>query len=256
MRIDVVTLFPEVVEAVCGHSIVKRAREAGIVEVNAVQLRDFAEGKHRITDDTPCGGGGGMVMKVEPVARALDALRVEGVRRRMALTCPQGRWFTQEVAREYAAEQHVVIVCGHYEGVDERVREHLVDDEISIGDVVLTGGELPALVMVDAIVRLLPGALGDAAAPEKDSFSDGLLEHPQYTRPRSFRGWEVPAVLFSGHHAVIEQWRRWHRLRRTRERRPDLWARFPRTLEDEALVNAPEPTVPSVDGGQSARTKG
>ncbi|HSV72446.1 MAG TPA: tRNA (guanosine(37)-N1)-methyltransferase TrmD [Chthonomonadales bacterium] len=245
MRIDVVTLFPEMVEAVCGHSIVKRAREAAIVEVNAVPLRDFAEGRHRITDDTPCGGGGGMVMKVEPVARALDALCADGAPRRVVLTCPQGRSFTQEVAREYAAERHLVIVCGHYEGVDERVREHLVDDEVSIGDYVLTGGELPALVIVDAVVRLLPGALGDAAAPHKDSFSDGLLEHPQYTRPRSYRGWDVPEALFSGHHAAIEQWRRWHRLRRTRERRPDLWARFERTPADEALVDAPEPMAPS-----------
>ncbi|HXG23425.1 MAG TPA: tRNA (guanosine(37)-N1)-methyltransferase TrmD, partial [Chthonomonadales bacterium] len=235
MRIDVITIFPEMIEAVIGCSILRRAREVGIVDIRAVNLRDFAPGRHHTTDDTPYGGGGGMIMMVEPIARALDALRPAEGAARVILTDPQGERFDQAKARELAQEQHLILLCGHYEGVDERVRQHLVTDEISIGDYVLTGGELPALVIIDAVVRLLPGVLGDAEAAQKDSFSEGLLDYPHYTRPRSFRGWEVPEILFSGHHARIRRWRRWHQLERTRERRPDLWARFVPTEEDLKL---------------------
>jgi len=223
------------------HSIIKRAQEAGVVEINVVNLRDYTTDKHHTTDDTPCGGGGGMIMKVEPIAAALEALQADGKPCRVILTCPQGETFTQAKARELAAEEHVVFLCGHYEGVDERVRQHLVTDELSIGDYVLTGGELPTLVMLDAITRLQPGALGEEGAPDKDTFSDGLLEYPHYTRPRLFNGWEVPEILFSGHHAQITRWRRWHQLVRTRLKRPDLWARHTPTREDLALLREEEP---------------
>jgi tRNA (guanine37-N1)-methyltransferase len=232
IRIDVVTILPQMIEEAVAHSIIKRAQEAGLARITAVNLRDYTTDKHHTTDDTPCGGGGGMIMGVEPIARALDALRPKGEPCRVILTDPQGAPFSQQKARELAAEPHLIFLCGHYEGVDERVREHLVTDELSIGDYVLTGGELPALVMIDAVVRLQPGALGDAQAPEKDTFSEGLLEYPHYTRPRSFRGWEVPEILFTGHHAQIRRWQRKHQLRRTRERRPDLWEKFTPTKED------------------------
>lgn len=241
MQIDVITIFPEMIEAVIGCSILRRAREIGIVGIRAVNLRDFAPDRHHTTDDTPCGGGGGMIMMVEPIARALDALRPAKGTARIILTDPQGKQFDQAKARELAQEQRLILLCGHYEGVDERVRQHLVTDEISIGDYVLTGGELPALVIIDAVVRLLPGVLGDAEAAQKDSFSEGLLDYPHYTRPRSFRGWEVPEILFSGHHERIRRWRRWHQLVRTRERRPDLWARFVPTEEDLKLLQEGEP---------------
>jgi tRNA (guanine37-N1)-methyltransferase len=236
IRIDVVTILPEMVEGALDHSIIKRARESGIADIRAVDLRQFATDKHHTTDDTPCGGGGGMIMKVEPVAAAIDALREADKSCRVILTEPRGEVFTQAKARELAAEEHLIILCGRYEGVDERVREHLVTDEISIGDYILTGGELPALVILDAVVRLQDGALGDEAATEKDSFSDGLLEHPQYTRPRDFRGWPAPDILFTGNHAAIDKWRRKQQLIRTRERRPDLWERFEPTRQDLALL--------------------
>jgi tRNA (guanine37-N1)-methyltransferase len=236
MRIDVVTILPQMISEAISHSIIKRAQEAGVVAINVVNLRDYTTDKHHTTDDTPCGGGGGMIMKIEPIAAAVDALQSPETPCRVILTDPQGEQFTQAKARELAAEEHVIILCGHYEGIDERVREHLVTDVISIGDYVLTGGELPALVMLDAITRLQSGALGDEDATEKDSFSEDLLEYPHYTRPRSFRGWEVPEILFSGHHASIERWRRKHQLVRTREQRPDLWERFTPSKEDLRLL--------------------
>jgi len=240
MRIDVVTIFPQMIAEAVAHSIVKRAQDAGLVRIHVVNLRDYATDRHHTTDDTPCGGGGGMIMKVEPIAYALDALRPADAPCRVILTDPQGEIFTQTRAQELATESHLIFLCGHYEGVDERVRQHLVTDELSIGDYVLTGGELPALVMIDAITRLLPGALGDEAAPSKDTFSEGLLEYPQYTRPRSFRGWDVPDILFSGHHAEIQRWRRKQQLLRTRARRPDLWAQFTPTQEDAKLLENDE----------------
>jgi len=238
LRIDVLTLFPQMVANAVDHSILKRASESGLVTINAVNLRLYALDKHHTTDDTPCGGGGGMIMKPEPVLAALDALRTEGCR--IILTDPQGEVFDQAKARALAEEKHVIILCGRYEGVDERIRS-MVTDEMTIGDYVLTGGELPALVMIDAITRLLPGALGDEAATGKDSFSEGLLEYPQYTRPRTFEGQDVPEILFSGHRARIARWRRWHQLIRTRDRRPDIWAGFTPTKEDNKILLEGEP---------------
>jgi tRNA (guanine37-N1)-methyltransferase len=246
MRIDVLTIFPEMIREAVGHSILQRAQDARLAEINAIDLRDYASDRHRTTDDTPCGGGGGMIMKPEPIAQALDALdaRKGAGSARVILTEPRGRMFDQAAARELATEERLVFICGRYEGVDERVRQHLVTDEYSIGDYVLTGGELPALVMIDAIVRLIPGALGEESAPGNDSFAEPLLEYPQYTKPRSFRGWEAPEILFSGHHAQIEKWRRWHQLQVTRARRPDLWEKFAPSEADLKLLESEEPQPP------------
>ncbi len=220
MKIDIVTLFPGMVEGPLGESILARARARGLVDIRVHNLRDHATGKHQVTDEPPFGGGGGMIFKPEPMAAAIESLR--GAGSRVILLDPSGQRFTQEVARELARRPHLILLCGRYEGVDERVREHLVDGELSIGDYVLTGGELPALVVTDAVTRLLAGVLGDGDAPERDSFARGLLEHPQYTRPEEFRGWRVPEVLLSGDHGRIERWRRVMSLWRTWQRRPDL----------------------------------
>jgi tRNA (guanine37-N1)-methyltransferase len=220
VKIDLLTLFPGMVDGPLKESILGRAQARGIVDIRVHNLRDWAGGKHQVTDEPPFGGGGGMILKPEPLAAAIEALR--GAGGHVVLLDPAGRRFTQQVARELAGREHLVLVCGRYEGVDERVREHLVDEELSIGDYVLTGGELAALVVTDAVTRLRPGALGDADAPEQDSFSRGLLEHPQYTRPETFRGWAVPEVLRSGDHAKIARWRRLMAVWRTWRRRPDL----------------------------------
>jgi len=299
MIIDIVTLFPEMIAGALDHSIVKRAQERGIVTIRVVDLRDFTTDRHRTADDIPYGGGGGMILKVEPIARALTTLTApqaissesveleshfvpqnpsSGVnynvqvtdspdspdsteagevptaigaapigsrqRPRVVLTDPRGSRFDQSIARQWAQEEHIVLLCGHYEGVDERVRQHLVTDEISIGDYILTGGELPALIIVDALTRLQPDALGDEQAPDKDSFTDDLLEYPHYTRPREYAGWKVPDILLCGHHAQIERWRRWHQLRATRTRRPDLFARLDLSAKDLKLLAGEEPTAP------------
>ena len=223
MRIDVLTLFPEMFEGVFGSSILGKARDKGIVALNAVNFRAYANNKHNTVDDYPYGGGGGMVLKPEPLFAAVEDLQpAGGAKPRVILMCPQGEPYTQRKAEELAAEEHLVFVCGHYEGYDERIREHLVTDELSIGDYVLTGGELPAMVVADSVVRLLPGVLGNENSAVTDSFSTGLLEHPHYTRPSVFRGWEVPEVLLSGHHAKVEAWRREQSLIRTYLRRPEL----------------------------------
>jgi len=235
MRIDVLTLFPGMFEGVFGASLIGKARERGIVELNTVNFREFSASKHGTVDDAPYGGGGGMVLKPEPLFAAVEWLTAgmpEGARPRVILMCPQGETFTQRKARELAAEKHLIFICGHYEGVDERVREHLATDEISIGDYVLTGGELPAMVVIDAVVRLLPGVLGNEESAARDSFSDGLLEYPQYTRPADFRGWKVPDILLSGHHAEIAEWRRRQSLLRTLRRRPDLLEKADLTPEE------------------------
>ena len=220
MRIDIVTLFPGMVEPVVSESILGRARARGLVDIRVVNLRDYAEGKHRVTDDYQFGGGGGMVLKPEPLFAAVEALRTPTAR--VVLTDPRGRRFTQTVAAELARVPHVILLAGRYEGVDERVGAGLADDVISIGDYVLTGGELPALVVADAVIRLLPGALGAEGAAERESFASGLLEPPQYTRPEEFRGAKVPGVLLSGDHARIARWRRLQALYMTWRRRPDL----------------------------------
>jgi tRNA (guanine37-N1)-methyltransferase len=222
MRIDIVTLFPGMVEPVIAESILGRARTRGLVDIRVVNLRDYAEGRHRITDDYQFGGGGGMVLKPEPLFAAVEALRTPGAR--VILTDPRGRRFTQEVATELTQVAHLILLAGRYEGVDERVGAGLADEMISIGDYVLTGGELPALVIADAVTRLRPGVLGAEGAAERESFASGLLEPPQYTRPEEFRGAKVPGVLLSGDHARIARWRRLQALYMTWRRRPDLLA--------------------------------
>lgn len=220
MKIQILTLFPEVCRAVFGESILKRAGEKGLAILEAVDLRNWTRDRHRTVDDTPYGGGPGMVMKIEPVDLALADLR--SPESKVILLSPQGRKFSDAIARELAREKDLVLVCGHYEGIDQRVADHLVDDEISIGDYVLTSGVLPALVVTDAVVRLIPGVLGDPESARQDSFADGLLDHPHYTRPADYKGWKVPEVLLGGHHAEIEKWRREAALAATRRRRPDL----------------------------------
>jgi len=234
MRIDVVTLFPGIVETPIRESILGRAQAKGSVTINVVNLRDYAEGRHRVTDDTPFGGGGGMILKPEPLIRAVEALR--SARSRVILLDPQGIPFTQAHARRLAREEHLILLCGRYEGVDERVRELVVDGEISIGDYVLTGGELPALVVIDATVRLIPGVLGNESASANDSFHDGLLEGPQYTRPEEFRGKRVPDILLSGNHQKIREWRRRAMLWRTFRRRPELLDTADLTPEEQKIV--------------------
>lgn len=256
MRIDVLTLFPEMFDGVFGASILGKAKERGIVELAAVNFRDYANNKHNTVDDYPYGGGGGMVLKPEPIFAAVeDLVPPEGVRPRVVLMCPQGEPFSQRKAEELAAERHLVFVCGHYEGYDERIREYLVTDELSIGDYVLTGGELPAMVVIDAVVRLLPGVLGNESSAVTDSFSTGLLEYPHYTRPASFRGWDVPEVLISGHHGRIDAWRREQSLLRTLRRRPELLDSAELTpkerqwLEEQrALLGAVHPDSGSLPG--------
>ncbi|MFN8481770.1 MAG: tRNA (guanosine(37)-N1)-methyltransferase TrmD [Anaerolineae bacterium] len=226
MRFDIFTLFPAMFDGPFGDSIIKRAVEAGQLEIHVHNIRDWAEGRHRITDDYPYGGGGGMVMKPEPIFAAVEAVlgpdAADAASGPLILMDPQGALFTQQTAERLAALPRVSLLCGHYEGVDERVREHLVTEEMSIGDYVLTGGELPAMVVVDAVARLLPGVLGNPVGAIQDSIASGLLEGPQYTRPVEYRGWRVPDILLSGHHAEVARWRRREALRRTWERRSDL----------------------------------
>lgn len=226
MRIDIVTLFPKICEGVFGESILKRAQEKGLVQLRAVQLRDYAEGKHKVTDEPPYGGGQGMVLKAGPIFACVEALKAEvGGAARVILMSPAGRRLDQRIARGFAeAGGHVIVLCGHYEGIDHRVVEHLVDEEISVGDYVLTNGAVAACVFVDAVVRLIPGVLGDAQSAADDSFASGLLEYPQYTRPVDFRGWKVPEILLSGHHGEIAKWRWQQAEERTRRLRPDLLA--------------------------------
>lgn len=234
MRIDVLTLFPAMFDGVFSSSILGKAREKGIVELNTVNFRDYANNKHNTVDDYPYGGGGGMVLKAEPIFAAVEALTEPlASKPRIVLMCPQGETFTQRKAEELSGEEHLIFICGHYEGYDERIREHLVTDELSIGDYVLTGGELPAMVVIDSVVRLLPGVLGNETSAVTDSFSTGLLEYPHYTRPEQFRDWKVPDILLSGHHANIEKWRKQQALRRTLEKRPDLLENYPLTKEEK-----------------------
>ncbi len=234
MRIDIITLFPEICRAPLNESIMKRAQEKGIVDVHIHNLRDWTTDKHHVVDDAPFGGGQGMVMKPEPIFAAVEDLQrqtsnaqrptpnAQSQSLKVILMSPAGRRLDQEMVRQLSHESHLIVVCGHYEGVDHRVIEHLVDLEISIGDYVLTNGAIAAVVLVDAIVRLLPGTLGHEQSAADDSFSSGLLEAPQYTRPAEFRGWKVPEVLLSGNHAEIAKWRREQSLKRTKENRPDL----------------------------------
>jgi len=220
MKIDVLTLFPAMFAGPLDESIVKRARTKGLLDLTIVNLRDYTHDRHKTVDDRPFGGGPGMVLKPEPIFEALESLATEGTR--VLLMSPSGRKFDQALARELAQEKHLLLISGSYEGVDERVIETLVDDEVSVGDFVLTNGALPAMLIVDAVTRLLPGALGDDESSADESFSHGLLEYPHYTRPAEFRGMKVPEVLLNGHHAEIEKWRKEQAKLRTQERRPDL----------------------------------
>ena len=220
MKIDILTLFPEICRAPLSESMMKRAQENEIVDLRIHNLRDWTTDKHHVVDDAPFGGGQGMVMKPEPIFAAVEALQTKN--RFVVLMTPQGERFTQSLASDLSKREHLIVICGHYEGIDHRVVEQLVDLEISIGDYVLTNGAIAAVVLVDGIVRLLPGVLGDEQSATEDSFSAGLLEAPQYTRPAEFRGWKVPEILLSGNHAEIAAWRKKEALRRTRENRPDL----------------------------------
>jgi tRNA (guanine37-N1)-methyltransferase len=242
MKFEVFTLLPEVFPPYLESSILQRARQRGLIDVQVHNIRDYTHDRHHTTDDTPYGGGGGMVMKPEPVFEAvesvlgMDAARTQPTPVPVILLTPQGRVFTQRVAEELSAHERIALLCGRYEGVDERIREHLVTDEISIGDYVLTGGELPALMIIDAVSRLMPGVLGDPTGAEDDSHSMGLLEYPHYTRPPEFRGWQVPEVLLSGDHGRIEKWRREQAITRTLTRRPDILEKADLSKEDKKIV--------------------
>jgi tRNA (guanine37-N1)-methyltransferase len=220
MRIDILTLFPEICRAPLNESMMKRAQTSGALDLRIHNLRDWTTDKHRMADDSPFGGGQGMVMKPEPVFAAVESLRTDDAK--VLLMTPQGRPFSQRLATELSLGPHLIIICGHYEGIDHRVTEHLVDAEISIGDYVLTNGAIAAVVVVDAVARLLPGVLGHEQSAADDSFSHGLLEAPQYTRPAEFRGWKIPEILLSGDHAQIAAWRREQAILRTKQNRPDL----------------------------------
>ena len=226
IRFDVLSIFPEMLISPLSFSLLKKAQEKGLLSINLHDIRNWAEDKHKMTDDAPYGGGCGMVMKVEPVEKALAAVRISTENSLVVLMTPQGEIFNQKIATELAGKEQVVIICGRYEGVDERIRKNLADREISIGDYILTGGELSALVLIDAISRLVPGVLGNAESTVSESFSSGLLEYPQYTRPAEYKGWKVPDVLVSGNHAEIELWRKNESLKRTYKRRPDLLAKL------------------------------
>ncbi|HEY9087320.1 MAG TPA: tRNA (guanosine(37)-N1)-methyltransferase TrmD [Anaerolineaceae bacterium] len=236
MRFDVFTLFPEVFLPYLNSSILQRASAGGLLDVALHNIRDWTTDRHHTTDDAPFGGGGGMVMKPEPIFSAVEEVVGAPPTCPLILLTPQGRVFSQKIAFELAELPRVALLCGHYEGVDERVRQHLVTDEISIGDYVLTGGELPALILIDAVTRLIPGALGDPSGAVDDSHASGLLEYPHYTRPAEFRGWRVPDVLLSGHHAEIEKWRRRQSLLRTLKRRPDLLRQVDLTQADTQFL--------------------
>lgn len=235
MKIDVLTLFPEMFHGVLGSSILKKALDLQAVQYNIVNFREYADNKHHTVDDYPYGGGAGMVLKPQPIFDCVKDLKEKAYNSnpRIILMCPQGKSHNQKLAEELASSEHLIFICGHYEGYDERIREHLITDEISIGDYVLTGGELGAMVVMDSIVRLLPGVLGNEESHQKDSFSTGMLEHPHYTRPADFRGMKVPDVLLSGNHRSIDEWRAKESLRRTYERRPDLLKDMELKLEQQ-----------------------
>ena len=240
MRIDVLTLFPRIVEAPLQETILGRAREAGLLDIAIHDLREWGLGRHRSVDDYPFGGGPGMVMRPEPLFAAVEAIQpLAEPAVEVVLLTPQGRPLDAALAVELAELPRLLLICGRYEGVDERVREHLVDHEVSVADVVLSGGEIPALLLIDAVARRIPGVLGGEESLDEESFDEGLLEYPQYTRPREFRGWEAPEVLLSGHHAEVARWRREQRLLRTRARRPDLLAGAALTEQERATLDEP-----------------
>ena len=237
MRIDIITLFPEMVSEVFKHSILKRASEKGLLNIVITNPRDFTYDKHHIVDDAPFGGGTGMVMKIDSVFRAVQSVKDEGgfSKTRTILLCPKGNTFNQEKAKEFAEYEQIILVCGHYEGIDERVK-NIVDESVSIGDYVLTGGEIPAIAITDAVARMIPGVLGSENSAKEDSFFEGCLKYPQYTRPREFNGWEVPEILINGDHAKIDRWRRKESLKATLELRPDLFEKIELSKTDKAIL--------------------
>lgn len=247
MRFDVFTLFPEVFEPYLRTSILQRTRQSGLLDVHLHNIRNWATDRHHVTDDEPYGGGGGMVMKPEPIFAAVEAIFGYPPTYPVILLTPQGRLFNQEIAQQLSEAPRLGLICGRYEGVDERVRQHLAHDEISIGDYVLTGGEIPAMVLIDAIARLIPGAIGDPDGAQDDSHASGLLEYPHYTRPSVFRGWQVPEVLVSGDHARIARWRRQQALLRTRARRPDLLTNAKLSDQDRKFLAEQEKNEDQLD---------
>ncbi|MBU5594582.1 tRNA (guanosine(37)-N1)-methyltransferase TrmD [Amphibacillus sp. MSJ-3] len=238
MKIDILTLFPEMFVGVMESSIMKNAQKSGAMQYQTIDFRDYAANKHHKVDDYPYGGGAGMVLMPQPIFSAVEAIKENpGGSPRIILMCPQGERFNQKKAEELAKEDHLIFICGHYEGYDERIREYLVTDEISIGDFVLTGGEIGAMAVIDSVVRLLPEVLGNQESAIEDSFSTGLLEHPHYTRPANFNGYQVPEILRSGHHEKITEWRRRKSLERTKQRRPDLLKDYPLTTEEQEWLD-------------------
>lgn len=236
LRVDIVTIFPEMLDGVLNTSMLKIGREKGLLDLRAVNLRDYTTDRHHQTDDTPFGGGAGMVMIPDPLFRCVEDLSAGEPTARVVLTTPSGEPYTQRKAEEFAASGRLIIICGRYEGVDDRVREHLVTDEISIGDYVLTGGEIAAMAIVDSVARLIPGVLGRNESSEEESFSEGLLEYPHYSRPSEYRGWKIPDVLLGGNHEAIRRWRRKQSMLRTYQRRPDLLKQHAFTPEDRMLL--------------------
>ena len=236
IKFDVLSIFPEMFSSPLNFSLLKKAQEKGLLNICLHDIRNWANDKHKMTDDAPYGGGCGMVMKVEPVEKALAAIRSPEDDSLVVLMTPQGETFNQKIAAELAGKKQIIIICGRYEGVDERIREHLVDREISIGDYILTGGELAALVLIDAVSRLIPDVLGNPESTLGESFSQNLLEYPQYTRPAEYKGWMVPDVLLSGNHAKIELWRKRESLKRTYQRRPDLLKKIKLSAEDKKIL--------------------
>ncbi len=236
IRFDVLSVFPEMLASPLNFSLIKKALDKDLLRIGLHDIRDWAENKQKMTDDAPYGGGCGMVMKVEPVERALAAVKCDELHPLVVLMTPQGETFNQKIAAELALQKQIILICGRYEGVDERIREHLADREISIGDYILTGGELSALVVMDAVARLIPGVLGNEESAVTESFSCGLLEYPQYTRPALYQGWGVPDVLVSGNHAQIERWRKIEALKRTWQRRPDLIDKADLSPDDRKIL--------------------
>lgn len=236
INFDILSIFPEMFNSPLNFSLLKKAQEKGIISICLHNIRDWADDRHKMTDDAPYGGGCGMVMKLEPVQKALSSIRKKHKKSPVILMTPQGEIFNQKIAEELSLEKRIVIICGRYEGVDERIREHLVDREISIGDYILTGGELGAMVLIDSVSRLVEGVLGNPESKLRESFSHNLLEYPQYTRPAEYKGWKVPDVLISGNHAQIELWRREESLRRTYQRRPDLFKKMKLSTKDKEML--------------------
>jgi tRNA (guanine37-N1)-methyltransferase len=236
IKFDILTIFPEMFLSPLNFSLIKKAQEKDLLKINLHDIRNWAQDKHKMTDDAPYGGGCGMVMKVEPVEKALTAITNREPESQVILMTPQGETLTQKIVAELSGQKQLIIICGRYEGVDERIRANLVDREISIGDYILTGGELSALVLIDAVSRLIPGVLGNAQSADNESFSHDLLEYPQYTRPATYKSWGVPDVLISGNHAEIELWRKRESIRRTYKRRPDLLKKAILTVADEKIL--------------------